>query len=61
MIDQLIRDELEEIIDPEPWEAAKTAEAENKKRLQQLDEDWESVVGFLRDLNDEDRDDEDED
>lgn len=61
VIDQLIRDELEEIIDPEPWAAAKAAETENKKRLQQLHEDWESVIDFLRDINDEDRDDEDED
>lgn len=48
VIDQLIRDALEEKIDPEPWQAAKDAEAENRTLLESTSENWERVKLYLK-------------
>ncbi len=48
VIDQLIRDALEEKIDPEPWQAAKDAEAENRALLESTSENWERVKLYLK-------------
>lgn len=48
VIDQLIRDALDERIDPEPWQAAKDAEAENRALLESTSENWERVKLYLK-------------
>lgn len=48
VIDRLIRDALEARIDPEPWEAAKAAEEENREGLSGTVEHWERVKLFLK-------------
>lgn len=47
VIDRLIRDALEAKIDPEPWQEAKDAEAENRKALEGTADHWDRVKLFL--------------
>lgn len=48
VIDTLIRDALEERIDPDPWQAAKDAEEANREHLTGTADHWERVKLFLK-------------
>lgn len=51
VIDQLIRDALEERIEPEPWQAAKDAEEANRELLEGTAAHWDRVKLFLKHRN----------
>jgi hypothetical protein len=48
VIANLIRDALEERIEPEPWQDAKDAEEKNREHLIGTSENWERVKLFLK-------------
>lgn len=48
VIEQLIRDALEERIDPEPWEAAKAKEEEGRESLTDASDNWSNVKRYLK-------------
>lgn len=56
VIDGLIRDELEDIIDPDPWERAQKKQEDNKQALEDLSSRWDEVIEFLAGGEDEDDD-----
>lgn len=48
VISNLIRDALEERIDPEPWEAAKTESETNRQTLEACSTNWLNVKRYLK-------------
>lgn len=50
VIEQLIRDELETLIDPDPWKASQRHEAKGRRKLQQIVEAYESLPRILANL-----------
>ena len=49
VIADLIRDQLEEIVDPAAWAEAQRAEHENVASLQRVSDRWDEVVDFVAD------------
>lgn len=49
VIAELIRDQLDEIVDPVAWAEAQRAEHENVASLQRVSDRWDDVVDFVAD------------